>query len=153
MSKITYRLAKENDFSAIIEMIKELAIFENAAEKVINTTEIMAQEQNLFKCFVAENENKEIIGMALYFIAYFTWVGKSLYLDDLFVRPKYRNKGIGTELLNLIFETAKKENCRRLRWQVLNWNIAAIKLYKKLGATVDAGWSNCDFEYEQILKF
>jgi hypothetical protein len=72
MSKITYRLAKENDFSAIIEMIKELAIFENAAEKVINTTEIMAQEQNLFKCFVAENENKEIIGMALYFIAYFT---------------------------------------------------------------------------------
>ncbi|HPX75300.1 MAG TPA: GNAT family N-acetyltransferase [Bacteroidales bacterium] len=153
MLEVNYRLANENDFAAILEMIKELALFENAPDKVLNTTEIMKQEQNLFQCFVAETKEKEVVGMALYFFAYFTWVGKSLYLDDLYVKPEYRGKGIGTELLNLILKTAKEENCRRLRWQVLNWNTPAIKLYEKFGATIDAGWSNCDFEYHQILKF
>ncbi|PLX08704.1 MAG: hypothetical protein C0596_05215 [Marinilabiliales bacterium] len=67
--------------------------------------------------------------------------------------PEFRGQGIGTALLEKIFKLAKDENCRRLRWQVINWNKKAIDLYKKVGARIDNELSNCDFEYDQILKF
>ena len=153
MMKYTIRVAEEKDYPGIIELIKELAEFERALGKVINTPEYMEKEKDLFGCFLAIDENEKIIGMALYFYAYFTWVGKSLYLDDLYVRPEYRENGIGTALLDKIFKLARKENCRRLRWQVLNWNEQAINLYRKVGATIDNEWINCDFNYEQIKKF
>jgi len=142
-----------NDIPAIISLIKELAEFEKAPEKVTNSAERMEKEQNYFECFVAENDNGEIIGMALYFFAYFTWVGKSLYLDDLYIKPEYRGSKIGTKLLNKIFEVAKKENCQRLRWQVLDWNEPAIEFYRKCGATLDEEWINCDFTADGIDKF
>lgn len=153
MSEYTIRIAEENDFPKILEMIKELALFEKAPEKVINSVDFMKQEKDLFGCYVAETESGEITGMALYFFAYFTWVGKSLYLDDLYVSPEHRGKGIGTALLDKIFEKAKSENCRRLRWQVIHWNTPAIKMYKKVGATIDNDWINCDFDHEQIKRF
>ncbi len=153
MSNYTIRKADENDFPQILEMIKELALFERAPDKVINSVEYMKQEKDLFGCLVVENDNSEIIAMALYFYAYFTWVGKSLYLDDLYVKPDYRGKGIGSLLLDEIYEIAKAENCKRLRWQVINWNTPAIKLYEKAGATIDNEWSNCDFDFEQIKNF
>ena len=147
------RLSTEEDYPQILAFIEELALFEKAPDKVLNTVEFMKQEKHLFGCYVAVSETEEIIGIALYFFAYFTWVGKSLYLDDLYVTPEYRNMGIGNELLNHIFKLAKDENCRRLRWQVINWNTKAIEIYKKLGATIDEEWTNCDFDYEQIKKF
>jgi len=153
MSNYTIRKAEERDFSFILEMIQELALFERAPEKVINTVEFMKEEKELFGCVVVENSNSEIIGMAIYFFAYFTWVGKSLYLDDLYIKPEFRGKGIGSELLDEIYKIAKDNNCRRLRWQVINWNTPAIKLYEKAGATIDNEWSNCDFDHEQIKNF
>ena len=60
--------------------------------------------------------------MALYFFAYYTWVGKSLYLDDLYVKESFRKHKIGSGLLGKVFETARDEDCKRVRWQVLNWN-------------------------------
>lgn len=150
---IIIRKAEEKDFPEILNMIKELAEFEKAPEKVINSVEKMKIEKDLFGCFLAELPNGQIAGMALYFFAYFTWVGKSLYLDDLYIKPQYRGQGIGTKLLHEIFKLAKKENCRRLRWQVLNWNINAIKMYEKTGAKIDNEWSNCDFDHEQIKNF
>jgi diamine N-acetyltransferase len=153
MNEIIIRKAEPKDFPEILRMIQDLAEFEKASEQVINSVEKMNNEKDLFGCFLAVNENEEILGMALYFFAYFTWVGKSLYLDDLYVKPEYRCKGIGTKLLKEIFTLAKKENCGRLRWQVLNWNTSAIKLYEKLGAKIDNEWSNCDFDYQQIQKF
>lgn len=153
MNEIIIRKAEPKDFPEILRMIQDLAEFEKAPEQVINSVEKMNNEKDLFGCFLAVNENEEILGMALYFFSYFTWVGKSLYLDDLYVKPEYRCKGIGTKLLEEIFALAKKENCSRLRWQVLNWNTSAIKLYEKLGAKIDNEWSNCDFDYQQIQKF
>ncbi|HOZ31083.1 MAG TPA: GNAT family N-acetyltransferase [Bacteroidales bacterium] len=150
-----YRIykAQTEDFPEILKLIKELALFEKAPEKVINTIDQMNNEKDLFRCLVVKDQNRKIIGFALYFYAYFTWVGKSLYLDDLYVKPEYRNKGIGTTLLKEIFKIAKKENCKRLRWQVLNWNTDAIILYNRSGAFIDNDWSNCDFDYEQIKNF
>jgi GNAT superfamily N-acetyltransferase len=152
--KYKIRKAKETDFNAIISLIKELAEFEKAPQKVTNSVEQMKQEKDLFECFVAENqENGEIIAMALYFFAYYTWVGKSLYLDDLYVKKEYRGNKIGTTLLNKIFEVAKQENCKRVRWQVLNWNTKAIEMYEKAGAEISQEWSNCDFDENGILNF
>lgn len=147
------RQATENDFPSILSLIKELAEFEKAPEKVTNTLEQMKEEKDLFRCFVAETNDGEIAGMALYFFAYYTWVGKSLYLDDIYVRESYRKQKIGTELLKKVFEVARKENCKRVRWQVLNWNKPAIQMYEKAGAEIDDEWLNCSFDAKGIAEF
>ena len=147
------RPAVEADFPAILEIIKALAHFEKAPEKVTNTVEQMKAEKDYFGCLVATNETGEVIAISLYFFAYYTWVGKSLYLDDLYVLEPYRRQGIALALLNELFEVARKGNCNRMRLQVLNWNKNAIQLYKKIGATIDDEWLNCDFDRKGILSY
>ena len=142
---IALRSATEADFPEILGMIKELALFEKAPEKVTNSVEQMQREKDFFRCIMAENEDGIIVGMALYFFAYYTWVGKSLYLDDLYIKPDYRGNGIGTMLLKEIMKISKEEKCTRIRWQVLDWNTPAIDLYKKMGMTLDEEWINCDW--------
>ncbi len=151
--KINIRKATSKDFPEIHAMIHSLATFEKAPEKHTNTVEQMEQEQEYFKAFIAEDEQGVVVGMALYFIAYFTWVGKSLYLDDLYVKSEYRGKGVGKLLIDKIFDVAKKENCKRLRWQVLDWNKPAIDFYDKLGADLDGEWINCDFSEKEIKEY
>jgi len=146
------RKAEEKDFDDILSLIKELATFENASHKVTNSVEQMKAEKDYFNCFVVENKEKEIIAMALYYFTYFTWVGKSLYLDDLYVKEKYRGNKIATNLLDKIFLEAKNNNCKRIRWQVLDWNKNAIEFYKKIGAEIDKEWYNCDFDKKFIEK-
>ncbi len=142
---IHLRPATEADFPEILGMIKELALFEKAPEKVTNSVEQMQAEKDLFRCIMAEDENGQILAMALYFFAYYTWVGKSMYLDDLYVKPQFRGSGIGTMLVKEIFRIAESEKCTRIRWQVLDWNTPAIELYKKMGMTLDKEWINCDW--------
>ncbi len=138
------RKADEKDFPAIFGLIKELAEFEKGLDKVSNTLDLMYEQKEYFECFVVETESKEIIGMALYFFTYYTWVGKSLYLEDLYVKEAWRGNGIGTKLMDKMFEIAKEEKCKRMRLQVLHWNQPAIDLYEKNGFTVDKTWYNCD---------
>ena len=99
---VTLRSAVENDYPAIVEMFKEFAHFENLDERLTNTVERMKKETEYFNCFVAVNKEQEIVGYATYFFSYFTWTGKSLYMDDLYVREIYRGKGIGMMLLNKV---------------------------------------------------
>ena len=145
---IDYRIrsATEQDFEAILGLIKELALFEKAPEKVTNTVEQMKAEQAHFQAWVAEKTDGEIIGFALFYFVYYTWVGKSLYLDDLYVKEAYRGHKIGSKLLDKVIEIGRQNNCKRIRWQVLNWNKPAIDFYKKLGADLDDEWINCDLE-------
>jgi GNAT superfamily N-acetyltransferase len=140
------RKGTEADFEAVLEMIKELALFERKPDAVINNVERMHEEKKYFEFFVAEVEG-EIVGMALYFFAYYTWVGKSLYLDDLYVKPDYRGRNIGKALLVEVLAVAKDENCKRMRWQVLDWNTAAIEFYKKMNASLNQEWINCDMHF------
>ncbi len=151
--EFTIRQGKSADFPAILALIKELALFENAPEKVTNTVAQMEEEQALFNTVVVENEQGEIIAMMLYYFTYYTWVGKSLYLDDLYVKKAYRGNEIGKKLIKKLFSIAKENNCKRVRWQVLDWNEPAIAFYKKLGATLDGEWINCDFDKQQIIDF
>ena len=140
------RQATAQDFPAILDLIKALALFEKAPEKVTNTVAQMKEEKDYFRAWVAEKDDGEIIGFALYYFVYYTWVGKSLYLDDLYVKEKYRGYGIGKKLLNKVIRIGKASNCKRIRWQVLEWNKPAIDFYKKLGANLDGEWVNCDIE-------
>src|SRR3954453_4521056 len=149
----TIRKATEADFPAILFLIKGLAIFQKSLERVTNTIEQMHEEKDLFNCFVAENENEEIVGIASYSFIYYTWVGKSLYLDDLYVKESCRGQRIGSELLRKIFEVATAENCKRIRWQVSDWNTSAIDFYKKCGAEIDEESCICDFDVKGIREF
>ena len=143
---ITIRKTEPKDYPAVLELIKELALFERAPEKVTNTVELMQEENHYFQSLVAEKEDGEIVGMAIYFFAYYTWVGKSLYLDDIVVKEQYRGNKIGTKLLNKVIEFGNENNCKRIRWQVLDWNTDAIEFYRKYGAKLDGEWVNCDIE-------
>jgi GNAT superfamily N-acetyltransferase len=150
---ISIRPATEGDFPAILSLINELAAFEKAPGKVTNTVEQMKKEKDFFNCFVAATDNGEIVGMALYFFAYYTWVGKSLYLDDIYVKESFRSNRIGSALLKKIFDVAQAEDCKRVRWQVLNWNESAIGMYRKSGAEIDDEWLNCSFDSDAIKNF
>ena len=150
---ITIRKANSEDFTSVLDLIKELAKFENEPNAVINTVAKMEKEQDSFYCLVAETDNKSIVGMAIYYHVYYTWVGKSMYLDDLYVKEEYRGKQIGTKLLKRVYQHAIESDCNRLRWQVLDWNTPAIDFYKKIGARLDGEWINCDVKSNEMMKY
>lgn len=142
--EIKIRNAEEKDFPEIIDLFKEFALFEKRPEQMINSTDSMMKDKEFFHCFVAETSDKKIIGYVSYFFCYYTWVGKSIYMDDLYVSAAYRGNGTGMKLLNKLIELAKDSGCHRLRWQVSAWNQPAITLYENLGANIDTIEKNCD---------
>lgn len=142
---IVIRQAQEKDYQQIIGLFKEFATFQKMPDKMTNSLELMLEENEYFNAFVAVNQKDEIIGYASWFFAYYTWIGKSLYLDDIYVKQDYRRKGIGLKLMLTLFDLAKKENCKKVRWQVSKWNKNAIEFYKNLGADIDDIEMNCDF--------
>jgi diamine N-acetyltransferase len=147
---ITIRKGSESDYGQIHALILELSIFQKMPEKMTNTVELMLQEKEFFNCFVAEDEEeKKIIGYISYFYAYYTWIGKSIYIDDIFLKEQYRKQGLGKKLIEKIFDLAKKENCKKVRWQVSSWNKKAISFYKSLGANIDNMELNCDYHTPQ----
>lgn len=139
------RNANEQDFQQVVSLIKEFSVFQGAPEKVTITAEQMTEDRHLFRCFVAEAENKEIIGFATYFFAYYSWTGKAVYLDDLYVKEEFRKNGIGRMLLAKVIDLAKEQECKKVRWQVSKWNTNAIAFYKSIGATIDDVEINCDY--------
>ncbi len=153
MKNFTIRPALEEDFANVLELCKALAVFQGTPEKVTVTLEEMIASQEYFGCFVAENEANEIVGIAVYSFMYHTWVGKSLYLDDLYVKEEYRGHKIGSQLLDALFDVARRENCKRVRWMVSHWNTLAIEFYQKCGAKIYKEEWVCDFDREGIVRF
>lgn len=144
---IFIREATEEDYGAIVELFRDFAHFEHLDERMTNSVARMKDEKAYFNCFVAVDSEGEIIGYATHFFSYFTWTGKSLYMDDLYVKEAWRGAGIGTLLLNKVIAFAKASGCHKLRWQVSDWNAPAIGLYKSLGAVIDAQERNCDLDF------
>ncbi len=141
---VTIKNIEENDFEELVALFLEFATFQNQPEKMKNSVEKMISEKDFLHGFTARDEDDRIIGYATFFFAYYTWVGKSLYMDDLYIKEQYRGKGIGTLLINTVIKHAEKEKCDRLRWQVSEWNKPAISFYKSLGAKIDETEKNCD---------
>jgi ribosomal protein S18 acetylase RimI-like enzyme len=141
---VNIRAATTADFPRLIELFTEFAEFERLPEKMTNSVEKMTQESEYFHGFVATNEENIIVGYATYFFCYFTWTGKSLYMDDLYVQKSFRKCGIGKQLLESVIHLAKESYCKRVRWQVSSWNDNAKSFYQSMGAKIDDVESNCD---------
>ena len=101
---IELRKADVNDYSQVYDLIKEFAFFIKTPEKVTITLSQMIEDKDYFHCIVAL-DGQEIIGFATYYFAYYSWTGKSAYLDDLYVKEKYRGNKIGTKLMNMVFKS------------------------------------------------
>jgi len=144
MIDITIRPVDEKDFPQIVDLFSEFALFEKMPDKMVNSVDRMIAERDFFHCFVAVSADNLIIGYATYFFAYYTWIGKSLYMDDLYVKPEFRGKGVGTRLIHRVVDLSKNSGCHKLRWQVSQWNGPAIDFYKSLGAMIDNTEQNCD---------
>ena len=154
--EIEIRKGEKKDIPQVLELIKELALYERAPNEVITSVEQMERdgfgEDAVFRFLVAESE-KKIIGIALYYTAYSTWKGKYIYLDDLIVTEKLRRSGTGKLLFDALVKETQREGANQLRWHVLEWNTPAINFYKKYNATLDPEWITGKLEKEQIENF
>lgn len=155
MNTVSIRAGKKEDLAQVLELIKELALFERAPHEVINTVELMEQDgfgpNPIYGFFVAEQQNK-IIGLSLFYWRYSTWKGKRLYLEDIIVTETERGNGIGKKLFDRTMQHALDQHCSGMMWQVLDWNEPAINFYKKYGAKLDGEWINCTLEHEQLIN-
>lgn len=138
------RTAEKSDYPRLIDLFHEFAAYERRADRMFNTAERMEEEQDFFNCFVVETVDHQIVGYLSYFFCYFTWSGKSIYMDDLYVQPGYRGQNIGKKLIDKVVELGKEKGCYKLRWQVSKWNKAAIKIYEKMGADIEDIELDCE---------
>lgn len=149
MEKIVIRRAERRDCTRILELIKDLALYEKAPEEVTVTLDHFEEsgfgEHPVWWAFVAEEDGK-VCGFALYYIRYSTWKGQRLYLEDFFVEPEKRGKGIGRLLFDRLIEEVTERKLHGMVWQVLDWNEPAINFYKKYNAHFDGGWFNCELK-------
>ncbi|MEM6500984.1 MAG: GNAT family N-acetyltransferase [Cyanobacteria bacterium P01_C01_bin.89] len=150
------RAATPDDGSAIMALIIELAEFEKLRHQVTGTAELLAEhlggESPAIEGLVAVNGD-EILGYALFFSTYSTFrTQPGLYLEDVYVRPAFRRRGIATALIGKIAAIALERHCGRFEWAVLDWNERAIAVYKGLGAEVLPDWRVCRVEGDRLLQ-
>lgn len=147
------RKGNKVDCAALLHLIKELAVYEKAANEVAITLEQLEEDgfgrNSIYEFFVAEQEG-EVIGIALFYEKYSTWKGRSIYLEDLIVTKSKRGIGAGKALFKRVIQEAKERKSGRMEWQVLDWNQSAIDFYKKYGAGLDESWINGQFRAEQL---
>jgi GNAT superfamily N-acetyltransferase len=141
---LTIRSATINDAPLLATLIRELAEFERLSHEAIVTDEDILRDgfgpQPKFRSLIAEWDG-QTAGYVVFFEFYSTFQGRSgLFLEDIYVRPEYRQKGIGAALLARAAKVAWEENYFCLRWEVLDWNTPAIEFYKKLGAELLNEW-------------
>ena len=152
---VNIRNAEKKDMPQVLELIKELAVFEKEPDAVEVTAAHLEAEgfdNNLFTCFVAETET-EIVGMALVYFRFSTWKGRTVHLEDLIVKQEYRSSGIGKLLYNTVISYAKQQGVKRVEWVVLDWNQNAIDFYEKSGATLLKNWYLVQLGEEEIKKY
>jgi GNAT superfamily N-acetyltransferase len=144
-NKIKLRDATIEDVPLILDFIKELAVYEKLIDQVKTTEESLKESlfgnQKFAEVIIAELDDKPV-GQALFFHNFSTFLGKpGIYLEDLYVRPAFRGKGIGKALLIRVIDIAKERKCGRVEWAVLDWNEPAINFYKNLNAVPMDEWT------------
>ena len=152
----TIRPATRADIPQILTFIRALAAYERAPDAVIATEAGLERDgfgpNPIYFCLIAEHDGGAA-GFALYFYNYSTWMGRpGLYLEDLYVEPEFRGKGIGKTLLQEVAAIALENNCGRLQWEVLDWNTPAIDFYLAMGAEFLDEWRNVRLSGDAIRK-
>jgi GNAT superfamily N-acetyltransferase len=150
------RPAVASDVPLLLRLIRDLAAYEREPEAVVATEESLLRDgfgpEPLFRATLAE-WNGAPAGFALWFFNYSTWLGKpGIFLEDLFVLPELRGKGIGKALLCELAAVALREGCGRFQWQVLDWNEPSIRFYEGLGAKRMQQWLTMRVEGDEALR-
>jgi GNAT superfamily N-acetyltransferase len=164
--EIQIRRAVAEDCERILELVRELALYERAPHEVTVSLKHFSESgfgaNPVWWAFVAvasssnplSNEEEErihsrkILGFALYYIRFSTWKGQTMYLEDILVTEEMRGKNIGASLFERLIEEAKEKGLKRIVWQALEWNEPALNFYKKYNATFDKEWVNCAVDVE-----
>jgi GNAT superfamily N-acetyltransferase len=156
MSEFTIRAAVVGDVPVILELIRGLAEYERAPDQVV------CDEARLRESLFGAQPDAEVLlacvgdraaGFAVFFHNYSTWWGRrGIYLEDLFVRPEMRGRGIGKGLLQAVARIARDRECARIEWSVLDWNQPAIDFYRSLGAVAKDEWTIYRINRPEIEK-
>lgn len=147
MSGLSIRPARNNEAGLILQFVRELAEYERLSHAVTATEAMIADalfcESPRVFCDIAEWDG-EPAGFAFWFANFSTFSGRpGIYLEDLFVRPAFRGRGIGKALMVHLAKRCATEGWTRFEWAVLNWNAPSIEFYRSLGAELKAEWTVC----------
>ncbi|PKM49763.1 MAG: GNAT family N-acetyltransferase [Firmicutes bacterium HGW-Firmicutes-7] len=152
------RFATKEDVNLILKFIQDLAEYENLLREVVVTEEILINslfDRKTAEVIIGEYDG-EPVGFALFFHNFSTFLGKpGIYLEDLYVQPTMRGKGLGKIILSFLAQIAIERNCGRLEWWCLDWNESSIKFYKQIGAKPMDDWTVyrvCDESLENLAK-
>ena len=156
MLNFNIREGKITDMPSVLELIKELALFEKEADAVVISVADLEKDgfgnSPLFKTFVAEID-QEIVGMALFYPRYSTWKGPTIHLEDLIVKKSKRGLNIGSSLYNEVIKYGNSLGVKRIEWVVLDWNTPAIEFYKKTGAHILDDWKTVQIDELSIKNY
>ena len=154
--QINRRDARKDDMSEVLDLITELAVYEKEPEAVIIDENDLIRDgfgkKPAFQCFVAEADGR-IEGMALVYFRYSTWKGRTVHLEDLIVREKFRGKGLGSALYTEVIKYASDKKVKRTEWVVLNWNKDAADFYRRSGANVMKDWDTVQMDEQSMHEF
>lgn len=155
MENLTYRFAEEKDIAVILEFIKELAEYEKMLNDVVADEKLLKEwifDKKKAEVILAEVDGKEA-GFALFFHNFSTFLGRAgIYLEDLFVKPEFRGKGIGKGLLKQLAKITVERGCGRLEWSCLDWNKPSIDFYISLDAKPMDEWTVYRLTGETLRK-
>lgn len=153
---LTIRPATREDAGEILQFIRALAAYEREPDAVQATESDLLRhgfgENPYFACLLAEEDGAPA-GFALYFFDFSTWLGRpGLYLEDVFVHPQFRGRGIGKALLKRMAAIALEKGCARMKWEVLDWNTPAIDFYGAIGAKLKTEWLNVQLDGDALRR-
>ena len=151
------RAATPADVPVLIELIRELATYEREPDAVVvdesMLTEALFTESPVVFATVADGDGA-VLGMAIYFLNFSTWTGRcGIYLEDLYVRPAHRGRGVGRALLAELARTARARGYARVDWSVLDWNESALAFYRSIGARPMTGWTGYRLDGDALDAF
>lgn len=155
-SAVALRDATPDDIPTILALVRELAEYERDPDAAVATPELlhdaMFGARAVAHAIMAEEEG-EAVGFALYFFNFSTWTGRpGLYLEDFYVRPSARGRGVGTRLFRRLAEIAQERGCARMELSVLTWNLEPMRLYERLGGQRLVNWTTYRFDASAIAK-